>query len=96
VVLYPVRYTKEGRRLGEFPVGTVVLAEGQIVVDVPDKKIRAKVEELFGQPFKVRVPRGNVETVLGHSWQELSPGHPLHFQEGLRRLLRLDLMARQE
>lgn len=96
MVLYPVKYTKEGRRHGEFPVGTVMLAGGQIVVDVPDKKLRAKVEELFAQPFKVRVSLGNVETVLGHSWREVAPGHPLHFQEGLRRLLRLDLMARQE
>ncbi len=96
MVLYPVKYTKEGRRLGEFPVGTVDLTDGRIVVDVPDKKIRGKVEELFGQPFKIRVPRGSAETVLGHSWQEVGPGHPQHFQEGLRRLLRVDLMARHE
>ena len=95
-VLYPMRSTREGRKVGEFPVGSVVFRDGQVLVDVPDRKLQSRLEALFGETYRVRRVQGGWETALAHSWEELPPGSERHFDEGLRRLLRLDLTALPE
>ena len=93
VAIYPMRQTKEGRKQGEFPVGSLELVEGQVVVDIPDRRLASQVRDLFCNVFRVRRMLGGMETAMAHTWEDLLPGGERHFDEGVRRLLRLDLVG---
>ena len=92
-VLLPLRNSKEGRKRGEFPLGTVSYREPQIEMEVPDRRTCARLREHFSQTYRVRIFRGAEENVMAHGFEELAPGSERHFDEGLRRLPRLDLIA---
>jgi hypothetical protein len=96
MILYRLRNTKEGRRREEFPVGTLDFREGQVIVEVSDRQLSKQVKALFGETFRVREARGQVDTYLGHAWVDLVPGNERHFDEGLRRLVRLSLSCEGE
>lgn len=91
-LLYPMRNTKEGRKPGEFHVGTCTFQNGRVALDVPDKKMSIRLQQHFALPLRVRFFDGVADNVMAHGFEELAPGTPEHFEEGLRRLLRLDLM----
>lgn len=95
-VLYPLRTTREGRQVGEFPVGTVAwsLEEG-VVLDCPDRDLFRRLHRHFSGPLLARRGRGSAATVLTHEWQELAPGTEEHFHEALARLHRLGVVARE-
>lgn len=91
MILYRLRTTREGRKREEFPAGTLTYRDGQTVVDVPDKVLSKKIQQLFAESYSVRVVRGTAETYLAHAWVTLEPGSEQHFDEGLRRLVHLEL-----
>jgi hypothetical protein len=91
-LLYPVRSGKEGRKQGEFHLGTCRFENGQLELDVPDKKMAARLRQHFGTSFRVRVFGGEGDNVMAHRFEELAPGTREHFQEGLRCLLRVDVL----
>ena len=95
-LLYPLRSLKEGRKQGEFHLGTCTFENGQLVLDVPDKKMTARLRQHFSSPLRVRVFDGQGEVVMAHRFQELAPGTQEHFEEGLRRLLRVDILPVRE
>jgi hypothetical protein len=91
MILYRLRTTREGRKREEFPAGTLTFEDGKTVVDVYDKVLRAKIQQLFAEQYRVRVVRGTPDTYLAHAWITLEPGSEQHFDEGLRRLVHLEL-----
>lgn len=91
MILYRLRNTKEGRKREEFPVGTVSFREGQTCIEVSDRALSKRIGQLFAETFRVRVVRGTPETFLSHAWLSLEPGTEQHFDEGLRRLVHLEL-----
>lgn len=92
-VILPVRSTKEGRKRGEFPVGTVHFADSLVHFEVPDRRICERLRKHFSQDFRVRVFRGSGDNIMAHGFESLPAGNERHFDEALRRLLRLDFMA---
>ncbi len=96
MILYRVRNTREGRKRDEFPVGTLNFRDGKLVLEVPDRGLASRIERLFQEPFRVRVVRGSTDTFLSHAWIEIEPGDERHYDEGLRRLIQLDLTAEEE
>lgn len=96
MVLYPLIRTRDGRRQGEFPVGTLEWDGERVQVHCRDRALGTRLKEFFAEPILIRVPQGTVETVIGHSWVRLEPGSEDHFLEGVRRLRRLDLTATLE
>jgi len=95
IVLYRLRTTKEGRKREEFPAGSLDFQEGKLVLEVPDRTLAKNITRLFEETYQVRVVRGSAETFLGHAWQNLEPGSEQHFDEGLRRLVRLNLVVEE-
>jgi len=93
MILYRLRSTREGRKRDEFPSGTIDFVEGQVQLDVPDKELARAIHKLLQESFRVRAVRGSTETFLGHAWITLEPGSEQHFDEALRHLVRLNLMA---
>ena len=95
MIVYRVRNTKEGRKRDEFPAGTLEFREGQLLLEVPDRALASRIQKLFQEPFRVRVVRGSTDTYLAHSWTQLEPGDERHFDEGLRRLIQLNLTVEE-
>jgi hypothetical protein len=93
MILYRLRSTREGRKRDEFPSGSVEFVDGQVRLDVPDRNLARSIQALLQETFRVREVRGTPETFLGHAWIELSPGSEQHFDEALRHLVRLNLVA---
>jgi hypothetical protein len=91
MILYRLRNTREGRKREELPAGTLTFEGGQLVLDVPDRKLAQRILALFGETYRVRAVRGSPETFFAHTWIDLPPGSEQHFDEGLRRLVRLEL-----
>lgn len=96
MVLYPLLRTREGRRQGEFPLGTLVWSPQGVEVDCRDNRLAARVRKLFAEPLRMRVAVGTAESVIGHRWVELESGSEEHFLECVRQLRRLDLVALSE
>lgn len=94
-VVYRLRSTREGRKREEFPAGTLDWGEGGLHLDIPDRTLSRSIKSLFGEVFRVRAVRGGPETFLGHSWLQLEPGSEQHFDEALRRLVRLNLVVEE-
>lgn len=91
MIVYRLRNTKTGRKRDEFPAGTLDFADGQLHLDIPDRALARRIQGLFSETYQVRVVRGSCETFLAHAWVDLEPGSEQHFDEGLRRMVRLDL-----
>ena len=91
MILYRLRNTKEGRKREEFPVGTLFFSDGQVRAEVSDRSLQKRIQQLFSESFRVRVVRGSPDTFLAHAWVTLEPGSEQHFDEGLRRLVHLEL-----
>jgi len=60
---------------------------------VPDRSLAKSIQKHFQESFRVRAVRGSLETFLGHAWVDLLPGTEQHFDEGLRQLVRLNLVT---
>lgn len=86
MVLYPLRPVGGSRKPGEFPVGSVHFDGTEVRIDCPDRELRARLDQLFGQPIRIRAPRGEAEQVLAHAWETLEPGTEAHFAACLARL----------
>lgn len=86
MVLYPLRPVAGGRKPGEFPVGSVHFDGAEVRIDCPDRELRARLQELFLKPVKVRAPRGEPDQVLAHAWETLEPGTEQHFAACVARL----------
>lgn len=95
MIIYRLRNTREGRKRDEFPSGEIHFADGAVRVDVPDRNLARSLQKHFQETFRVRAVRGSLETFLGHSWVELQPGSEQHFDEGLRQLVHLNLIAEE-
>ena len=95
LLLYPLIATRDGRQLGEFPLGGLAWngSEG-VVLDCPDREVSQRLHRHFLSPLSVRRVLGTPTSVLTHEWRELAPGTEEHFQEALARLHRLGLAAR--
>ncbi len=94
-VLYPLVMARDGRKLGEFPLGTVSFdQENGIRVDCPDGGLNRRLSEYFTTPRRVRRKLGSVETVLTYAWEELEPGSQEYFQESIARLHCLGFVAK--
>ena len=94
-VVFPLRASKEGRKRGEYPLGTVEFSLPDILFDIPDRKVLARLRKHFSQNYKIPVFAGT-EGVMAHRFEELEPADEGHFEEGLRRLVRLDMVAIRE
>ncbi|MBT9586317.1 hypothetical protein IV102_23445 [bacterium] len=95
MILYRLRSTREGRKRDEFPSGSITFEEGQVRLDVPDRNLAKSIVALFQENFRVREMRGSLDTFLGHAWVVLRPGSEQHYDEGLRHLVRLNLVAEE-
>lgn len=95
IVLYRLRTTKEGRKREEFPAGSLDFQDGKLLLEVPDRALAKSITRLFDEAYQVRVVRGSTETFLSHAWKTLEPGSEQHFDEGLRRLVRLNLVVEE-
>lgn len=93
MILYRLRSTREGRKRDEFPSGEIFYEAGGMRLDVPDRNLAKSIQKHFQESFRVRAVRGTLDTFLGHAWIELEPGSEQHFDEGLRQLVRLNLVA---
>ena len=93
MILYRLRNTREGRKRDEFPSGTIAFENGQLLLDVPDRNLARSIVKLFEESFRVREVRGSTDTFLGHCWVMLQPGGEQHYDEGLRQLVRLNLVV---
>lgn len=93
MILYRLRSTREGRKRDEFPSGEIHYENGSVRVDVPDRNLAKSVQKHFQESFRVRAVRGSLDTFLGHAWVDLHPGSEQHFDEGLRQLVHLNLIA---
>ncbi|MBX3169620.1 MAG: hypothetical protein KF760_19615 [Candidatus Eremiobacteraeota bacterium] len=95
MILYRLRNTREGRKRDEFASGEIHYQNGSVHLDVPDRSLAKSVQKHFLESFRVRAVRGSLETFLGHAWIDLLPGSEQHFDEGLRQLVRLNLIAEE-
>ena len=93
MILYRLRNTREGRKRDEFASGEVHYENGSVRLEVPDRNLAKSIQKHFQECFRVRAVRGSLETFLSHAWIELQPGTEQHFDEGLRQLVRLNLVA---
>jgi hypothetical protein len=93
VILYRLRNTREGRKRDEFASGEIHYADGSVQLDVPDRNLARSIQKHFQESFRVRAVRGSLETFLSHTWIDLLPGTEQHFDEGLRQLVRLNLIV---
>lgn len=92
--LYPLVKTKDGRRRGEFPLGTLSLNnDGEINIYCPDAQTATKLRLHFSSPISVRRSLGSQASVVFHSWETISPGDDDYFEEALSRLHWLNLAA---
>ena len=96
LVIYPILNGKEGRKRGEYPLGTLSFGAGGCEIDIPDRKVASRVRSLLSETFSVRVFAGSGETFMAHRFEQLEPGDERHFDEALRRLICLDLLAVDE
>lgn len=95
LLIYPLLKTRDGRRIGEFPVGSLSWeASTGTVLDCPDRELFRLLHRHFSWPIAVRRAQGGLGTVLVHEWEELPPGSEEHFREAVSRLHRLGLLAR--
>ena len=86
-VLYPLVMARDGRKTGEFPLGTVSFDdENGVKVDCPDVGLNRRLTEFFSTPRRVRRKLGSVDTVLTYTWEELEPGTEEYFQGSISRL----------
>ena len=93
MILYRLRSTREGRKRDEFPSGEIFFDENGLRLDMPDRNLAKTIHKHFQECFRVRAVRGTLETFLGHAWISLEPGSEQHFDEGLRQLVHLNLVA---
>lgn len=92
--IYPLRPTRQGRKPGEFPVGSIGWAPGLgLDLEVPDPGLAAWLREHLGRPLQVRQCLGSPGQGWGHRWIALAPGGEEHLQEALRRLHRVGFVA---
>lgn len=96
MILYRLRNTREGRKRDEFPSGSIRYTEGRLELDVPDKTLARSILKHMGENFRVREVRGSPETFLSHAWITLHPGTEQHYDEAVRQLVRLNLVAEEE
>lgn len=96
MILYRLRSTREGRKRDEFPSGSIHFREGRLELDVPDRNLARSILKHMGESYRVREVRGSPETFLGHAWITLFPGTEQHFDEAVRQLVRLNLVAEEE
>lgn len=94
-VIYPLVNGREGRKKGEFPVGTAALEDGAVSLECPDYAVNRRLEALFCGTLRVRRPLGGPESVLTYGWTELEPGGEEHFLEALARLHQLGFEAEE-
>jgi hypothetical protein len=92
MILYRLLPGREGRTRSEFPVGEIHFLEQQCLIDVPDRQLSKTLRGFFERRFQVRIDC-STESILAHGWIELQPGNLAHYQEGLRRLFSLGLLA---
>ncbi len=93
MILYRLRTTREGRKRDEFPSGHIFFEEGQVRLDVPDRPLAKSIRTHMLESFRVRAVRGSTDTFLSHTWVTLEPGSEQHFDEAIRQLVRLNLVA---
>lgn len=86
MILFPLRPVAGGRKPGEFPVGSVHFDGQEVKIDCPDRELRARLQELFFQPLRIRIARGDGEQVLAHGWEVLEPGTEAHYAACVARL----------
>ncbi len=92
--IYPLVKTKDGRRRGEFPLGTLSRSnDGEIKVDCPDAQTATKLRLHFSSPISVRRSLGSQASVVFHSWETINPDDDDYFEEALSRLHWLNLAA---
>ncbi|MBQ7502974.1 hypothetical protein IJT93_09780 [bacterium] len=94
-VIYPLVSGREGKKRGEFPVGSVSFEDGSISLECPDYAINRRLEGLFCSSLRVRRPLGSPEGVLTYGWTELEPGSEEHFYEAAARLHLLGFEAEE-
>lgn len=87
-VLYPLVTTRNGRKVGEFQMGSVAFVEkkGTIDIDCPDTEWSQKLRRFFSSALQVRRTRGNTASILTYEWEELYPGNEEYFTEAVARL----------
>lgn len=94
--IFPLVSTRTGRKLGEFPLGSVSFNEDGLKVDLPDAAVQRRVEALFTNPLRIRRAAGEINMALTYTWEELEPGSEEHFQEAVARLHHLGYGSKLE
>ncbi len=93
--LYPLVKVRNGRKLGEFSLGTLGFnADTGLEIFCPDAGVKRRLDDFFSSPLLVRQPLGSATTVMTYTWKELEPGTEEHFKESLTRLHTLGIMAK--
>ncbi|MGI5844341.1 MAG: hypothetical protein ACOX9B_09225 [Candidatus Xenobium sp.] len=94
LLIHPLLKTRDGRKTGEFPVGSLSWnAATGTVLDSPDRDLLRLLQRHFSWPIMVRRARGGPASALLHEWEELAPGSEEHFREAVNRLHRLGFVA---
>jgi hypothetical protein len=94
LLIHPLLKTRDGRKIGEFPVGSLSWdAATGTVLDSPDRDLLRLLQRHFLWPIMVRRARGGPASALLHEWEELAPGSEEHFREAVNRLHRLGFVA---
>lgn len=92
MMIYGYKRTAKGRARSEFPLGSVEW-KGSLVLQVRDRALRESLKEYFTEPLWVPIPLGDENRLMGHTWEELSPGTEEHFLEAVKRLHRRDMFV---
>lgn len=97
-LILPILSNKEGRKYGEFHIGTIdchILPDQQVQIDidVPDRAKSQLVRSHFSKSFPCRVFIGQAEQIMAHRRETLEPGSLAHFEEAVRRLMSHNLVA---
>ena len=92
LVVFPLRSGKEGRKRGEYALGTMENGPSDIAFDIPNRNTLSRLRKHFSETYKIRVFAG-AEGLMAHRFEELAPATEGHFEEGLRRLVHIDMIA---
>ncbi|MGM9998783.1 MAG: hypothetical protein ACI38Q_05265 [Candidatus Bruticola sp.] len=85
--LYPLVMARDGRKLGEFPLGTISFSDEEgIKVECPDIGLNRRLSGYFNQVRRVRRALGATDKVFTYVWEDLEPGSEEYFRESMARL----------
>ncbi len=81
-------------KLDEFPVGMLRFRDGQVEIDIRDRKLQKKLDALYQQSFITRKPLGSINQIVSLKLEEVEPGSLEHFKAFLGAIRDFELTAK--